>query len=113
MSLITHILSQDGELINATVDFYGDQEPTSSSSVQCRFRYITELDRTTNIEGESSADAIIWFEPDVVVKVGSIVKADGEYWRVEKLIKARRMSGSQIMFLKALVKKHELADDFS
>lgn len=113
MSLISHILKQDGELVTATVNFYGDEKPDSSTQVECKFRHITELDRTTNIEGETSADAIIWFEPDVNIQVGSIVGVDGEYWRVEKLIKARRLSGSDVVFLKALVKKHELADDFS
>jgi hypothetical protein len=49
---------------------------------------------------------MVWFEPDVDVSEGTIFKADGVYWRIDRLTKARRLVGSQVMFLKALVNRH-------
>ena len=111
MSILTHILKQAGKLVEATIDVYGDQVSSGEQiSVMCRFRNITELDKTSNMEGISTADAIVWFEPDVSIKEGSIIKVDGEYWRIDRLIKARRMSSSTILFYKALVKRHQLVE---
>jgi len=114
MGILSHAITQAGKLVEATIDKYGDQVASDETSVSCRFRYITQIDRTTNIEGVGTGnDAIIWFEPDVDVQEGSIINAEGAYWRVERLIRARRLSDSTVLFLKAFVNKYEVAEDFS
>lgn len=111
MGILTHILKQTGELKTAVINIYGDEIPTGEGTeVSCRFRYITDLDRASNMEGINTADAIVWFEPNVSIAEGDIIKIDGEYWRINRLIKARRMSSSDVLFYKTLVKKHELAE---
>jgi hypothetical protein len=110
MGVLTHALKQSGKLVEAVINVYGDQIPSNETSVMCRFRNITELDHLPNMEGVDAADAIVWFEPDVDIEEGSIIKVDGEYWRIDRLIKARRLSSSAIVFLKALVRRHQLAE---
>lgn len=107
MGIISHILNQDAQVITTIKDKHGDQVIDSSIDTLCRFRYITDLDKGPNREGVTSSEAIIWFEPTENIVEGNIVKVDDKYWRVSKLIKARRMSGSNVEFLKAFVNKHE------
>lgn len=109
MSIISHTLAQTAQIITTTTNFDGDQIQTATESILCRFRYVTEIDRTNNAESIDSADAIIWFEPTANISEGSIVLVDGHYWRVDSLVKARRLVGSTVMFLKAFVKRHQLA----
>ena len=106
--MITHILLQDAQVVPTTTDKHGDQVGGTPVDVKCRFRYITEIDRNVNREGLEASDAIIWFDPDVDIEEGSIVSVDSKYWRITRLVKASRMSGSTIEFLKAFVKAHQL-----
>lgn len=114
MGLITHILQQNATIITTQTDGYGDQVPIIGETILCRFRYITELDRRGHAEMvDTTNDAIIWFESTAPVLEGTIVLVDESYWRITRLVKARRLSGSSIEFIKTFVKKHELAGDFS
>jgi hypothetical protein len=108
MGIISHTLNQEAKIVTTTQDKHGDQISSSETSIKCRFRYITELDRNSNKEGLESFDAIVWFEPDANIQEASIIFADGKYWRINRLIKARRLSGSIVEFLKGFVKKHDL-----
>lgn len=105
--MLAHIFNQAGKIIHTELDKHGDQVVTSETSILCRFRYITALDVGENKEALLS-DAIIWLAPESDVMEGSILFADGKYWRVGRLVKARRMSGSTVEFLKAFVNKHEV-----
>lgn len=107
MTLLTHILDQTATVVTTTTNGYGDQVETSSVDIPCRFRYITNVDHNINAEAINS-EAMVWFEPDADVAEAAILLIDGAYWRVDKLIKARRFS-STIVFLKAFVSKHQLA----
>lgn len=108
MGIISHTLKQEAKIVTTTTDKHGDQVASQETSVNCRFRYITELDRNVSREGLEAFDAIVWFEPDTEIEEGSIISVEGKYWRINRLIKARRLAGSTIEFLKAFVKKHEL-----
>lgn len=107
MGIISHILTQSAKIITTTTDKHGDQVVDSSIDTLCRFRYSTNVDRSQAGEGIDASDAIIWFEASENIIEGNIVYADDKYWRVDRLIKARRMSGDTVEFLKAFVKKHE------
>lgn len=109
MSILSHALAQTAQLVTVTTDFHGDQVFQSQQTIPCRFRYVTELQRTNYSETIDNTDAIMWFEPNAPVQEGSILGIDGKYWRVDSLIKARRLVGSNIMFLKAYMRRHQLA----
>lgn len=113
MTLLTHIFKQVATIITVTTDGYGDQIPSIGESIMCRFRYFTEVDNNSHMEGVEASDAIIWVEPTANVSEGSIILVDGSYWRINRLVKARRINDNTIQFLKGFVKKHELAGDFS
>jgi len=110
--MLAHVFNQTGKIINTTTDKHGDQKVDSETEISLRFRYITELDKGVNREGVMTAsDAIVWMAPDTAVEEGSILYIDSKYWRINRLIRARRMSGSTVEFLKAFVDAHNLSDE--
>lgn len=111
MSLIDHILKQDAIIFDTLTDRYGTQKATHRYYEQVRFRYITAIERGSYSEELSSVEAIIWFKPDTNAKESSIVYVDNKYWRVNKLIKARRLSGSNMLFIKGEVEAHPFTDE--
>lgn len=110
MSLIDHILQQPAKIIETVTDVHGDQVKVSEVSTLCRFRWITEVGANAFGESADAFDAIIWFFPSTTITEGTIVFVDDVYWRVNRLIKARRLKGMTVVFQKAFVKRHELVE---
>ncbi len=111
MGILTHVLKQTAIIVETQLDKHGSQILVDTTSVACKFRYITELDTGVNKEGATSSDAIVWFEPTATVAEGTLIKVDDLYWRINRVIKARKLSGDAIHFLKALVNRHKLAGE--
>ena len=82
----------DGDIVNST-----------SEGVSCLFREMNELSYGNNRES-LDADAVVWFERDASVGLGDIYIYDGEYYRVNEIIKARRMGDKQ--FIKCGLVRH-------
>lgn len=101
--IIDHVLTQNALILETITDRHGDQQVVDSTTENVRFRYITEINKGNMAEGLSTADAIIWFKSNTVAKESSIVYVDNKYWRVDKLVKARRLSNSNVLFNKAYV----------
>jgi hypothetical protein len=112
MSIIDHALQQNAIVFETKDDLYGNQQVTSAHDEKVRFRYITEIDKSTNIEGMMSPEAMIWFGVDTHAKESSIVRIDGRDWRVNKLLKARRLKGDTVFFYKGYVTAHKLSVDW-
>ncbi|MFA5634105.1 MAG: hypothetical protein WC973_03060 [Candidatus Dojkabacteria bacterium] len=112
MSLIDHALQQNAIIFETEDDRYGTQKVTNAYNEKVRFRYITELDKNTYMEGLSSSQAMIWFGVDTKAKETSIVRVDGRDWRIEKLVKARRLKGDTIFFYKGFVSAFKLSVDW-
>lgn len=106
--MLSHTYNQTANLIITSKDKYGDQKQTSQTSISCRFRYITEIENSVNRESEGAFDAIFWFAPETAVVEGSILQIESKYWRVNRLVRARRLTDTTVQFLKAYVKRHEL-----
>jgi len=106
--MLSHTYTQSAKIIVTSKDKYGDQKQTSQASINCRFRYITEVDKGVNREGMEAFDAIVWVAPETAIEEGTILQIEDKYWRVNRLVRARRMTDSTIQFLKAFVKRHEL-----
>lgn len=102
--MIDHLRNQTAYIITSTTDRHGDQTETSRKATKVRFRYITDVDKGINSEGLRS-DAIIWFDKDEDVSEGTLVEVDDAMWRIERLIKARKMT-EEVQFLKAFVERH-------
>lgn len=107
-SLLTHILDQTAVIITTTTDKYGDQKSEGTETVACRFRYITGVEKNINQEALNS-EAMVWFEPTANIAESNIVLIEGSYWRIDKLIKARRFD-KEVQFLKAFVTRHQLSE---
>lgn len=84
---------------NTTRNAYGDFSHTSSTTIPCHFRYITEAVTNTNNETIQS-DGMAWFEADSGIERQDILTIDNENFRVERVIKARRLRDSSVQFLK-------------
>lgn len=108
--MLDHILKQECKIVTTSTDKHGDQVKTSETDTLCRFRYITQLGGNVSREDLEAFDAIIWLKADEDIEESSILFTDDKYWRVDRLVKARRMSGDTVEFLKAFVKKHDLVE---
>lgn len=109
MGLLTANLQQEASIITSQTDKWGNVVGTTQSIVPCRFRYISSVDRTSNAELYMGMEAMAWFEPADPIVEGTILKINDRFWRVGRLIEARRMGGT-IEFIKALLASHEMID---
>lgn len=106
--MLDHAFTQSGYLIPTTTDEHGDQIAGTPVAITGKFRYVTGVERGMNVEALEGIDAIIWLASDSTATEGSILQFDDMYWRVDRLVKARKLSGDTIEFLKAYVKKHTI-----
>lgn len=107
--MIDHLRNQQAYIINTSKDKFGDQNETSRTSEMVRFRYVTDIEQNTNREGIVSTEAVIHLRAEANVSEGTIIfmEDDNSYWRVETLVKARKMDAT-VHFLKALVQRHKM-----
>jgi hypothetical protein len=103
--MITHILSQTCLIYQTAINKHGEQEIESSESYLCKFREITEVSTYSNRE-DVRADALLWLEGDTPVDRGTLISVDNVFYRVERLTKARRLTGETVEFIKCLLEKH-------
>lgn len=91
--------------VNYTRNAYGDYTASGSTSITCHFRYINEV-ITSNPNEQIQSDAMAWFEPDEDININDIILVDGNHYRVEKLIKARKIRSTVIVFRKAYLARY-------
>lgn len=91
--------------VSYTRNGYGDFTAGPETALACHFRYITE-----QISGESNetiqSDAMAWFEPASGIDREDIIKFEGEHFRVERVIKARRLRDTDVQFIKVFLLKY-------
>ena len=103
--MLGHALEQSCDILETTRDKYGDEVQQSVKTTNCRFRWITELERPGNRE-EIRSDAMLWLSPNEPVSEGSVIKFESDYFRVRKVTEARRLRGNTVYFLKCLLDKY-------
>ena len=85
--------------VSTTRNDYGDYVHGAETALPCHFRYITQ-----HVPGGSNetvnSDALVWFEPDSGVVEADVLRVDGVYFRVERVIKARRLRDPTVQFIK-------------
>ncbi|MDV7402861.1 hypothetical protein RZS08_66170, partial [Arthrospira platensis SPKY1] len=54
----------------------------------------------------TQSDAMAWFNPDADVMEQDLLEIDGGFYRVEKVIRARRLRSNAIQFIKCWLLKH-------
>ena len=91
--------------VTTSRDAYGSFTASGETALKCHFRYITEQVTSSNNETIQS-DAMAWFEPDSGVDRKDIIKFDGEHFRVERVIKARRLRDPNVQFIKVELLKY-------
>lgn len=104
MSLLDHALTQTCVIVTHTLNAYGERVQDSTRSADCRFRWITELNHVTNRE-DIRSDAMLWLKSDEEVEEGTIVEVDNALFRIQTIIKARRLQGDTVYFKKCLLEK--------
>jgi len=105
MGMLSHALKQVCSVQHSHINKYGDIVLDSIESLPCRFRYIDEVQRFTNREGITS-DAMLWLEPTANVTEGTVIYIDGMYFRIQRITKARKLSGSTVHFLKCMLEAY-------
>ena len=79
--------------------------PNLNETLIGRFRYITSTQSGRSNLEETGSDAIAWFNPGENISRGDVIQADGETFRVEKIIFARTFENN-IEFLKCMLKRY-------
>lgn len=90
-----------------TRNAYGDYTLSTTTTLPCHFRYITEQVTTTSSEAVQS-DAMAWFEPDSGVVKGDILLIENEHFRAERIIHARKLRDNNVQFIKVYLSKYGL-----
>jgi hypothetical protein len=104
MSVISHILQQSARVLVTVLNRYGEQDYVSGVNELCRFREIIGIQNGSNQE-LVDADAMTWHEATSTVEEGSIMRIDNKFYRVEKVVNARKMGGN-IEFKKCYLQKY-------
>lgn len=107
MGILTHALKQECQIITTSKDVYGTLKEDSATTVPCKFRHIVGVQQVGLNREDIDADALLWLEPDVDVREGSIIKFENEYYRIERFVKARRLSETDVHFLKCELQKQD------
>lgn len=82
-----------------TRNAYGDFISSGEIALPCHFREINEQ-VTTNVVETVQSDAMAWFLPDSGVDREDIIRFGSDYYRVERVIKARRLHHPDVQFIK-------------
>lgn len=92
--------------VNTSRNAYGDYvSDSTTTATPCHFRYITKEISGATDEVVSST-AMVWFMPDENVDKGDVIKVDDEYFKIESIIKARRLRNPAVLFLKCSLVKY-------
>ena len=91
--------------VTTTRNAYGDYTASGEVAHICHFRYITEQVTGTNSETIQS-DSMAWFEPDSGIGRKDIIKFEGEHFRVERVIEARKLRNPVVQFIKVELLKY-------
>jgi hypothetical protein len=92
-------------LITNSRNAYGDYTASGTTNIACHFREINEVITNSNNEAVQS-DAIAWFEPASGVTRESLLLINSEYYRVVKIVKARRLRSPAVLFVKAYLRHY-------
>lgn len=104
MARLTPKLVQSCYKVSKSRNAYGDIEYGSTESLSCLYRDISQLQIANANREDVDVDGIFWFEPDSEVERGDIILFDGEYYRIDKITKARaRLTDNSVHFLKCEV----------
>lgn len=88
-----------------TANAYGDKVASGTVAYKCHVRIINEAVTASNDE-TTQCDAMFWFEPDTPVVKNAIWKFQGEHYRVERIIEARKLRNPQLQFIKVEMLKY-------
>jgi hypothetical protein len=94
-----------GYKVNFTKNAYGDYTATSSTQLNCHFRYVNEVISASPNETIMS-DAMAWFNPSDSINEQDIVMIDGNHYRVEKVIRARKLRSTTVVFTKCYLLRY-------
>lgn len=91
--------------VTTTRNEYGDFIASSSVAIPCHFRNIT-TQVTSDSNQQIHSDAQAWFNPDSGIVKEDIIQIDGDHFRVERLVKARRLRNPSVLFIKVDLLKY-------
>lgn len=101
MSRRTPKLFQTCRIVTTTRNRYGDIEYGATTQIDCLYREITSLQTGNANKEQVTVDGIFWFAPNAAISRGTVVLFEGEYYRMDKVNKARaRLTDNAVAFLK-------------
>lgn len=107
MSVLDHAFVQVCRKMDVTLDQFGQKVYNSGTNLVCKFREILSFEQNTN-QSDISSDAMAWFKADSGIQKGDIFLIDGNYYIVQRAVKARRIDNSTILFIKTELQKFKV-----
>lgn len=90
--------------VSSSRDAYGNFVADGETTLICHWRDITEV--ITDMNETVRSDAMAWFEPDSGVDKNDIIKFEGSYYRVDLVVKARRLRQAPVQFIKVQLSRY-------
>lgn len=92
--------------VTTTRNEYGDVEYGGTQTRPCLYRDISMLQRGAGNKEQIQIDGLLWFDSDENIVKGDIYAVNGEYLRIEKIIRAKRLvADNALKFIKCEVTK--------
>ena len=91
------------QLVKTTRDVHGDLVyANSADTIYCRILDHIEI-MTNDRKEQVQTDAIAWFGATAGVEMGDVLKDGDSWYRVAKLVKAKRGGENQVLFIKGFL----------
>lgn len=97
--MLDDYLVDECELIATTTNDFGDEVEGVTQVLACRWRDSTLIRRGSHSE-TSDATSLVHFAADAPVKRGSVLKFNGEYYKVDEYLPAKRLGETEPVFKK-------------
>jgi hypothetical protein len=103
--MLEHWFVSDLTVVGTTRDAYGELVYANQSTTKGRI-----LDHGAIIlndqKEEMLTDAIAWVAPTETVTTDTVLKYSGDYFRIIKIVRARRGGSTDVQFLKCYLQKY-------
>lgn len=95
--------------VQTVSDAYGDiLDIENSEVIPCRFRYNSSYVRGANQQTKDTS-AMIWVASSSGISRSTYILYDGVYYKVERIIKARRLGETEVQFIKCELNEVNIA----
>lgn len=88
---------------------YGDIVAAGGTvKINCRFRFIGEMDQINNREEQRGNLAMVWFPPSTDINFNDVILYQGVHYKITRRTDARRLGSTTVEFIKCTVSPYDM-----